>query len=98
MILLKLDGVDGDSNIPKYEKWMSGTSVSWNVKRQCSESTEAGTQAVNLGIAEIPPISLNKTFDAASVDMLQAAVRGGAPGTEAKIHFLTTGGDEANLY
>jgi len=98
MILLKLDGIDGDSNIPKYEKWIACTSVSWNVERQFSESAKAGTQDVNLGIAEIPPISLNKTFDAASVYLMQAAVGGGALGTEAKIHFLTTGGDKANLY
>ena len=73
MILLKLDGVDGDSNIPGYEKWISCTSVSWNVERTFSESAKAGTQDVNLGVAEIPPISINKTFDTASVYLMQSA-------------------------
>jgi type VI secretion system secreted protein Hcp len=98
MILLKLDGVDGDSNITGYEKWIACTSVSWNVERTFSESAKSGTQDVNLGTAEIPPISINKTFDAASVYLMQSGVGGGALGTEAKIHFLATGGDKANLY
>jgi type VI secretion system secreted protein Hcp len=98
MILLKLDGIDGDSNIPGYEKWIACTSVSWNVERTFSESAKSGTQDVNLGTAEIPPISLNKSFDAASVYMMQSAVGGGALGSEAKIHFLATGGQKANLY
>lgn len=98
MILLKLDGVDGDSTIPGYEKWISCTSCSWNVERTFSESAKAGTRDVNLGVADIPPISLNKTFDAASVYLMQCAISGAALGTEAKIHFLVTGGDTTNLY
>jgi type VI secretion system secreted protein Hcp len=98
MILLKLDGVDGDSKIEKYDKWIACTSVSWNIERTFSESAKAGTQDVNLGVADIPPISINKTFDAASVYLMQNAISGAALGKEAKIHFLTTGGDKTNLY
>jgi type VI secretion system secreted protein Hcp len=96
--MLKLDGVDGDSHIPKYEKWISCTSASWDVTREPSESAKTGTLDVNLGNAEIPAIELGKTMDASSVYLMQAAVSGGALGKEAKIHFLTTGGDKANLY
>lgn len=98
MILLKLDGVKGDSQIPGYEGWIACTSMSWNVERTFSESAKAGTQDVNLGVAEIPPISLNKSFDSASIYLMQSAIAGGALGTEAQIKCLTTGGDEAHVY
>lgn len=98
MILLKLDTVDGDSNIKNYDKWIACTSVSWNVERTFSESAKAGTQDVNLGVADIPPISINKSFDTSSVYLMQSAIAGGALGKEAKLHFLTTGGEKANLY
>jgi type VI secretion system secreted protein Hcp len=98
MILLKLDTVDGDSNIQGYEKWISCTSVSWNVERTFSESAKAGTQDVNLGVAEIPPISINKSFDVSSLYLMQSGIAGGALGTEAKIHFLVTGNQKHNVY
>ena len=98
MILLKLDGVDGDSTIPGYEKWISCTNMSWNVERSFSDSAKAGTLDVNLGVAEIPPISLGKSFDVASVYLMQSAIAGGALGSEAKIHCLTSGGEKSNLY
>jgi hypothetical protein len=31
MILLKLDKVNGDSQIPGYDKWISCTDVSWHL-------------------------------------------------------------------
>ena len=98
MILLKLDGVDGDSHIPGYEKWISCTSVSWNVERTFSESAKAGTQDVNLGVAEIPPISINKSFDVSSLYLMQSAIAGGALGTMAQIVFLVTGDQKTNRY
>ena len=87
MILLKLDGVDGDSKIEKYEKWIACTSISWNVERTFSESAKAGTQDVNLGVADIPPVSINKTFDASSVFLMASGVAGGALGENALMHF-----------
>jgi type VI secretion system secreted protein Hcp len=98
MILLKLEGIEGDSQIPGYQGWIACTSVSWNVERTFSESAKAGTQDVNLGVAEIPPISINKSFDRASVYLMQSAIAGGALGKEAKLHFLVTGGEKHNLY
>ncbi|ADB16507.1 protein of unknown function DUF796 [Pirellula staleyi DSM 6068] len=94
MILLKLDGVTGDSQIPGYEDWIACTSCSWNIERTFSESAKAGTLDVNVGVAEIPPITLGKSFDVASVYLMQNAIAGGALGTAAQIHFLSTSGTE----
>ena len=92
MILLKLEGIDGDSTIPGYEKWISCTSCSWNIERTFSESAKAGTQDVNVGIADLPPITLGKSFDVSSVYLMQNSCAGGALGTVAEIHFLQTSG------
>src|SRR5262245_33955625 len=88
MILLHLDKCPGDSTIPKYEKWIACTSVSWNIERTFSESAKAGTLDVNVGVADIPPISVNKTLDAASIYLMAAGIAGGTMGNLAKLHFL----------
>jgi len=88
MILLHLDKCPGDSTIPKYEKWIACTSVSWNIERTFSESAKAGTMDVNVGVADIPPISVNKTLDVASTYLMAAGIAGGTMGKEAKLHFL----------
>ena len=92
MILLKLDTVKGDSKIPDYGEWIACTSCSWNIERTFSDSAKAGTLDVNVGVAEIPPITLGKTFDSASVYLMQNAIAGGALGKYAYIDFLSTAG------
>lgn len=88
MILLHLDKCPGDSTIEGYEKWIACTSVSWNIERTFSESAKAGTMDVNVGVADIPPISANKSLDVASTYLMAAGIAGGSMGTEAKLHFL----------
>jgi type VI secretion system secreted protein Hcp len=88
MILLHLDKCPGDSTIPGYEKWIACTSVSWNIERTFSESAKAGTMDVNVGVADIPPITVGKTLDVASTYLMSAGIAGGSMGKEAKLHFL----------
>jgi len=87
MILLKLDTVDGDSQIEGYGKWIACTSVSWNIERTFSESAKAGTLDVNTGVADLPPISINKSFDVSSTYLMGAGIAGGALGEHALLHF-----------
>ena len=95
MILVKLDHIKGDSKIPGYENCIACTSCSWNIERTFSESAKAGTMDVNVGTAEIPPITLGKSFDTASVDLMSNAISGGALGDTAYIYFLSTAGVNA---
>jgi len=88
MILLHLDKCPGDSNVPDHPKWIACTSVSWNIERTFSESAKAGTMDVNVGVADIPPISVNKSLDVASTYLMAAGIAGGSMGKEAKLHFL----------
>lgn len=93
MILLKIPKIDGDSTVTGYEKYIACTSMSWSLTREFSESAKAGTKDVYTGVAEIPPIELGKTFDCASIYLMQAACGGGAVGDKAEIHCLQSGAD-----
>jgi type VI secretion system secreted protein Hcp len=54
---------------------------------------------VNVGVADLPPINISKTFDAASVYLMQSAVAGGSVGDNAQIHFLfATANGEQKLF
>jgi len=91
MILLYLSDVKGDSQITGYEDWISCTNVSWEITREFSESAKAGTRDINVGVADLPPITISKTFDKSSMELMFAAAGKGKVSTEAKIHFLATG-------
>lgn len=95
MILLKLDQVKGDSKISGYENCIAITSVSWNIERTFSESAKHGTQDVNVGIADLQPLELNKSYDTASVDLMGQAIAGGSCGDTAYLYFLSTSGVNA---
>ena len=93
MILLKLEGCPGDSVISGYDSpaWIACTSVSWSIERTFSESAKAGTLDVNVGVADLPPISISKTLDKASPYLMAASIAGGAVGGSGKmaeLHFL----------
>ncbi|MCL4209620.1 MAG: type VI secretion system tube protein Hcp [Phycisphaeraceae bacterium] len=91
MILLKLPKIIGDCNVPGYEKYITCSSCSWNIERELAESGKVGTKDINVGVAALPPISLAKSMDTASVDLMQNAIAGGALGT-AELKFVSTAG------
>jgi type VI protein secretion system component Hcp len=78
MILLHMDKCPGDSQIEGHPNWIACSSVSWNVERTFTESAKAGTLDVNVGVADIPPISVNKTLDKASIYLMAAGIAGGS--------------------
>ena len=75
MILLQLGSILGDSQITGFENWISCTQISWDLTREFKESAKAGTKDVFTGVADVKPITLNKTFDCASPDLMQYAAR-----------------------
>ncbi len=93
MILLNLDKIKGDSQITGFEKWISCTQISWDLTREFKESAKAGTKDVFTGVADVKPITLNKTFDCASPDLMQYACGGGKICDKATIVLLASGGD-----
>jgi len=102
MILLKLPGIPGDVNIEKSglpKELIAITSASWDVEREFKESGKAGTQDLNLGVADLPAISLSKSMDKSSVYLMQNAIAGSSLGT-AELYFLTSSGvdSEGEVY
>ncbi len=93
MILLKLPDVKGDSTIADHPDWIACDSCSWAIEREFKESAKAGTQDLNLGVADLPPIEFSKNMDRASVPLMQNSIAGGSLGT-AEIHFVSTSGVE----
>jgi len=97
MILLSLlPKIKGDSQIAGFENWISCTQISWDLAREFKDSAKAGTKDIFTGVADIKPISLNKTFDIASSDLMQFACGGGVIAPTAEIDLIATGADMSN--
>ena len=91
MIVLKLDGIDGDCLMPNWKDYITLSEVSWDISREFSDSAKMGTRDINIGTADLPPISIGKTMDKSSVFLMQNAIAGSSLGT-AEIKFLAQAG------
>ena len=97
MILLSLlPTINGDSQITGFEKWISCTQISWDLAREFKESAKAGTKDIFTGVADIKPISLNKSFDCSSADLMKYACGGGKICDKAEIVLIASGADMAD--
>lgn len=76
MILLNLDPIKGDSNIDAHTGWIALESFDFGVEREFSESAKTGSSDINVGVGDMQPISLAKSFDQASPDLMYAAMSG----------------------
>ena len=95
MILMQLPNIKGDSEITGYEDWIVVDSLSWEVTREEKESGKQGTRDINLGVAELPALTMGKSMDKASTYLMQQSIAGGALGGatgKAKIDCLATAG------
>lgn len=93
MILVKLGPIKGDCEIDGYDEWVICSSCSWDIEREFSESGgKGGTADINLGVADLPPITFAKTMDKASVDLMQESIAGKSLGT-VEIAFIESQSD-----
>lgn len=89
-ILMKIPGIDGNSILPGYEKWIELDSLSVSVERESRESGEkGGTEDLNIGVGELTGVQVSKSMDRASAKLFQFAINGNSLGV-VEIHFLTT--------
>jgi type VI secretion system secreted protein Hcp len=95
MILLNLAPIYGDSQITGFENCISCTQISWDLAREFKDSAKAGTKDIFTGVADIKPITLNKTFDKSSPDLMKYACGGGKICDTATISLVATGADMA---
>ena len=98
MIVMQLPQIPGDSEIEGYIDWITVDSLNWEITREEKESGKQGTRDINLGVAELPALTMAKSMDKASTYLMQQSIAGGAlGGTEgkAKIDLLSTAGTDS---
>jgi type VI protein secretion system component Hcp len=101
MILVHIDGVNGDATLTGYAKgdanhketgWFVAESFGFGVEREMKESGEkGGTEDLNIGVGELQECTISKSMDRASAKLAQFAINGNSLGT-AIIDFVQTAG------
>ncbi len=91
MILIHIDGIKGDSQIPGYKDkdWFAVDSFEFGVVRETKESAKAGTDDLTIGVGELSVCTFQKTTDRASLKLMHHSISGG-PLPSAEIHFVQT--------
>jgi type VI protein secretion system component Hcp len=104
MILVSIEGVNGDCTVDGYQpgkhklgkEWFVADSFSFGVEREMKESGEkGGTADINIGVGELQECTISKTMDRASAKLAQYAINGNSLGT-AIIDFVEVGGGGGN--
>jgi type VI secretion system secreted protein Hcp len=87
MILVKIEGIKGDSKIPGFEGYFTAESFSFSVERELAESSKAGTADLNIGVGECQECTISKSMDITSPYLAKKAISGSSCGT-AEIKFV----------
>lgn len=88
MILIRIDGVPGDSQINGFkDKYFTAESFSFGVERELADSGKGGTADINIGVGELQECSISKSMDVASAQLARRAISGSSCQT-ADIKFV----------
>ncbi len=87
MILVKVDGCQGDCMIPGFKDYFTADSFSFGVERELLDSAKGGTSDINIGVGEIQECSVSKSMDTSSAYLARKAISGSSCKT-ADIKFL----------
>lgn len=89
MILMKIDNVKGDCQIPGFSDHFTCTSASFSITREVNDSAKAGTNDLTFGVGQLEDLSIGKTMDRGSPELAKFAMRGSTLGT-VDIKFVET--------
>jgi len=89
MILMKIENVDGDCQIPGFPKHFTLTTAGFGIVREMDAKQKAGTQDLTFGVATLEDLSIGKSMDMASGVLATFAMRGATLGT-VDIKFVQT--------
>ena len=104
MILIKIEGILGDCQIPGFNganstEYFTAESFGFGVERELADSAKGGTADINLGIGELQECTISKSMDRASAYLLKKAISGSSCKT-ADIKFvqaITKGSEQYNI-
>lgn len=100
MILVYIEGVLGDCQIPGFTSYFTAESFGFGVERELADSAKGGTADVNIGIGELQECTISKSMDTASAYLARKAISGSSC-READIKFVqaitTTGNERKNV-
>lgn len=97
MILCFIEGCKGDAKIKGYPDYFTLTSFSFKVERELKDSNKAGTEDVNIGVAEMQECTIGKSMDRASIDLAKKAISGSSVKC-VEIKFLQTFNEKNIVY
>jgi type VI secretion system secreted protein Hcp len=93
MILLQLEGINGDSTIDQHANWISIDSVQFGVGRGIS-TAGAGVDR-DTSTPSFSEVTMSKPTDIASTQLFAQAMYGKKIGAKATLKWLQTGGADA---
>ncbi len=74
LILVRIDRITGDVEIPGYEKWFVAKSIDFGVSQK-AETAEGGDRDIEIGKVEVTELEIEKSIDAATVYLMQLAMK-----------------------
>lgn len=95
MILMKIDGVDGDSDVTGHEKWIQCTELNWSAGRPIPTETGATKNRTGSHV-QAKEITIKKKMDSTSSKLFELVC--GTKGKKVEIHFLAGSGKQAQSY
>jgi type VI secretion system secreted protein Hcp len=95
MILLKIDGVDGNAKVANHDKWIQCAKLEWDAGRPISKETGKTSDRVGT-IMQCNDITIVKDIDSSSAELFELAC--GGAGKKVEIHFVSGTGDDAKSY
>ena len=91
MILVRIDGIEGDCNIGGFDtpgqRYFTAESFGFGVERELADSGKGGTADINIGIGELQECTISKSMDTASAYLARKAISGSSC-KEADICFV----------
>lgn len=101
MILIRIDGIKGDVEIPGYVDWFAADSVSFGVGRQI-EVGGSKKRDVEVDKLDVQEMAISKTVDSATVYLMLAAMKGRSLGDKAvvsvDVHMIESRDEGAKAY
>lgn len=101
MILVRIDGIKGDVEIPGYVDWFSAESISFGVGREVNVE-DSNNRDIEINKLDVQEMALGKSVDSSTVYLMLAAMKGRSQGEKAvvavDVHMIESRDEGAKAY